>query len=210
MPHSNKIFVFGASGHAKVVIDIIEKQGNFGIEFLVDDNQALHNMNFYGYQVLGGKQDLLDSGLKYGVVAIGNNKIRCSIANWLTVNGFQLVSIVHPSAQLGRGVVLGNNCVVMAGAVINSDCIIGNSVIINTKASIDHDCQIGDGVHIAPGAILCGSVNIGVESFVCAGSTIVPNRSVGCNVIIGAGSVVLKDISDHETVVGCPAKSIVR
>ena len=43
-----KIFVFVASGHAKVVIDIIERQELYDIAFLVDDDPALSNTVFYG------------------------------------------------------------------------------------------------------------------------------------------------------------------
>ena len=42
-----KIFVFGASGHAKVVIDIIEKQGLYRIAFLVDDDLSLKGTEFF-------------------------------------------------------------------------------------------------------------------------------------------------------------------
>jgi len=203
---NEKIFIFGASGHAKVVIDIIERQGLYEIVCLFDDDPALKGRQFYGYKVLGGKDDLLDSGLKYGIVAIGGNRARRSVAGWLRDNGFELISAVHPSVQLARGVNVGSGSVVMAGAVINADSIIGLDVIINTRVSIDHDCRIGDGVHIAPGSTLCGTVTVGEGSFICAGATIIPNLTIGCNVTVGAGSTVIRDVPDGATVVGSPAK----
>lgn len=205
-----QIFVFGASGHAKVVIDIIEKQGLYEIAFLVDDDPVLKDTDFYGYHVIGGKQELLDTRdqISGGIVAIGSNRARIAVAQWLSENGYDLVSVVHPSAQLARGTIIGSGTVVMAGAVINSDTSIGNNVIINTKASIDHDCIIGDGVHIAPGVILCGTINIGAGTFVCAGATIIPNLTIGSSVIVGAGSTVIRDVPDNVTVVGSPAKLV--
>jgi len=208
MSNLEKIFIFGASGHAKVVIDIIERQGLYCIDFLADDDPTLKDTDFYGYRVIGGKTELLASGIKRGIVAIGSNRARCAVASWLADNGFGLVSAVHPSAQLGRGVTVDVGTVVMAGVVVNSDTSIGRNVIINTKASIDHDCCIGDGVHIAPGATLCGTVDVGTGSFVCAGVTIIPNQSIGKHVIIGAGSTVIKDVPDGVTVVGSPAKNV--
>lgn len=205
-----KIFVFGASGHAKVVIDIIEHQGLYDIAFLVDDDSDLKGKEFYGYRVIGGKQELLEARDQIcgGIVAIGSNRARSAVAGWLSDNGFDLVSAIHPSAQLGRGVAVDAGTVIMAGAVVNSDTTIGRNVIINTKASIDHDCTIGDGVHIAPGATLCGTVSVGAGSFVCAGATVIPNLSVGNNVIVGAGSSVIKDLPDNVMVVGSPAKIV--
>jgi sugar O-acyltransferase (sialic acid O-acetyltransferase NeuD family) len=203
-----KIFVYGASGHAKVVIDIIEKQGLYQVDFLVDDDATLKDTEVYGYRVIGGRQELLASSIRHGMVAIGSNNARSKVAAWLTEISCELVSAIHPSAQLARGVIIGSNSVVMAGAVINSGSSIGYNVIVNTMASIDHDCIIGDGVHIAPGATLCGAVTIGAGTFVCAGATIIPNLTIGCNVVIGAGSTVIRDLPDGVTVVGSPATPV--
>lgn len=207
-----KIFVFGASGHAKVVIDIIERQGVYDVAFLVDDDPALKETDVYGYRVIGGKAELLAQREKVagGIVAIGSNKVRLKVAAWLAENGMRLMSAVHPSAQVARGVILGDGNVVMAGVVINSDTIVGNNVIVNTRASIDHDCIIGDGVHIAPGATLCGTVTVGEGSFVCAGATVIPNLTVGARTIVGAGSTVIANVPDCATVVGSPAKVVKR
>ncbi|ABQ25895.1 acetyltransferase [Geotalea uraniireducens] len=207
-----KIFVYGASGHAKVVIDIIERQGVYDIAFLVDDDPVLKETDVYGYRVIGGKAELLAQREEVagGIVAIGSNKVRVKVVGWLAENGMCLVSAVHPSAQVARGVILGDGNVVMAGAVINSDTIVGNNVIVNTRASIDHDCMIGDGVHIAPGATLCGTVTVGEGTFVCAGATIIPNLTVGARAIVGAGSTVIANVPDGATVVGSPAKVVKR
>ena len=210
MSNKEQIFVFGASGHAKVVMDIIERQGLYKIAFLVDDDPALNGSEVYGYRVIGGKEALLarKGEVSRGIVAIGSITARMKVAKWLTENGFSLVTVVHPSAQLARGVTVGQGCVIMAGAVINSDSRIADNVIVNTRASIDHDCLVRDGVHIAPGAVLCGTVTVGEETFVCAGATIAPNLKIGEHAIIGAGSTVIRDVPDGVTVVGSPARII--
>jgi len=203
-----KIFIFGASGHAKVVIDIIEKQSLYEIAFLVDDDLALKGRDFFGYPVIGDKGDLLalPGAPRKTIVAIGSNAARCKVSAWLSENNFEKVTAVHPSTQLSRGVQVGAGAVVMAGVCINADTTIGEDVIVNTRASIDHDCIIGDGVHIAPGATLCGGVSIGEGSFICAGSTIIPNRKIGRNVVVGAGAAVVHNVPHGLTVFGVPAK----
>lgn len=205
MSIKEKIFVFGASGHAKVVIDIIERQNLYEIAFLVDDALALRGRQTYGYPVIGGKEELLDSGIHSGIVAIGSNRARREVAAWLRKRGFDLVSAVHPSAQIARGVTVGSGTVIMAGAVINSDTSIGRDVIVNTRAGIDHDCSIGEGVHIAPGATLCGTVKVGDGSFVCAGATIIPNLTIGNDVTVGAGATVIRDVEAGLIIAGSPA-----
>lgn len=204
---TEEIFLYGASGHAKVVIDIIERQGSNTIAFLIDDNLALKGQDFFGYPVIGGKVDLLALPVRPSkcIVAIGSNYARVTVAEWLTSNGFELVAAIHPSAQLGRGVSVGEGAVVMAGAVINCDTRIGRNVIVNTRASIDHDCLVGDGAHLGPGSTLCGTVSVGKKTFVCSGATVIPNLTIGEYVTIGAGSTVIRDVQDGKTVAGVPA-----
>ena len=209
---SEKLIILGASGHAKVVIDIVEKQGAARIKLLADDDTELHGNLFYGYRVIGGRQELQarHSGSGMGcLIAIGNNHSRAALALWLEEHNFMLAAAaVHPAAQIARGVDIAAGSVLMAGCVVNSDTVIGRNVIVNTGAIIDHDCRIGDNSHIAPGAILCGNVTAGRETLVGAGAVIHPNLTLGSNVIVGAGATVLSDVPDGTTVVGTPARII--
>lgn len=203
-----KIFIFGASGHAKVVIDVVERQGVYTIAFLVDDNADLRGKEFFGYPVLGGKAELLlvpDAPLRC-LVAIGVNSARVRVAEWLGQQGYSMVTAIHPSAQIGRDVTIGEGSVIMAGVVVNPATTIGEQVIVNTMASIDHDCRIDSGVHLAPGSTLCGSVTVGTGSFICSGATVIPNLKVGSFVTVGAGSTVIRDVPDGAIVLGSPAK----
>lgn len=205
------VLVFGASGHAKVVIDIIEKGSAFCVSALADDNPALKGISIYGYAVMGGRQELLEQRLKLAVVAIGHNRIRTDVAAWLESNGFSLCAAVfHPSAQVARGACAGEGSIVMAGALINSDARIGRNVIINSGAIVEHDCVIGDGVHVAPGVTMCGGVKVGERTLIGAGAVLHPSVRIGKDVTIGAGATVLRDVPDGMTVVGTPAKPVRR
>jgi sugar O-acyltransferase (sialic acid O-acetyltransferase NeuD family) len=210
MDERRSLVVIGASGHAKVVIDIIEREGRYRISHLLDDNAALHGKSFFGYRVMGATPSLLAAaGEKpLTLVAIGDNGARQRIARTLREKGFELARAVHPQAQIARGAVIGAGTVIMAGAVVNSDAAIGENVIVNTGATVDHDCVVGDGVHIAPGAHLCGGVYIGAGSFIGAGTVIIPGIRVGSNAIVGAGSTLLEDVSENVKAAGSPARKI--
>jgi len=206
-----KIFIYGASGHAKVVIDLLERQGRVDIAFLVDDDPALAGRDFFGYKVIGGWRELLDgrfADLRAAIVAIGDNHIRGRLAGRLLAGGYRLDAAIHPAASLGRGVTVGHGTVVMAGAVVNADAVIGANVIVNTGAIVDHDCRIGAGVHLGPGAVLCGNVAVGEATLVGAGATILPNLTIGAGATIGAGSTVIDNLPDGVTVAGTPARSL--
>ena len=204
------LLVYGASGHAKVVIDAIERQGQYEIVGLLDDNPKLHGHECFDYTVLGGTEKLSQKRYRNCqlMIAIGSNEARHKLDERLRAAGWEFACIVHPSAQISRGVTLGTGTVVMAGVILNADTTVGRHAILNTGATVDHDCRIGDFVHIAPGAHLAGGVRVGRLSLVGIGTSVIPGLCIGESVIIGAGAAVVESIPDHVTAVGVPARII--
>jgi len=206
-----KVFVIGASGHAKVVIDIIEKQGVFRIAGLIDRFKP-KGESVFRYPILGAESDLPDLmpalDAVGGVVAIGDNWLRSEAVARIkqVMPGFRFVSAVHPSAQIGRGVSIGAGTVVMAGVVINADTVIGEHCIVNTHASLDHDNWIGDFVTIAPHAATGGNVQIQNYSVLSLGAKIVHGIHIGEHTVIGAGATVLDDLPGYVVAFGTPAR----
>lgn len=186
------IVIFGNSGHANVIHDIIQSRNTY------------HLKSFIG-------QEDEDAFLKepiclYGIVAIGDQEIRKKVVRKILdkIPNFIFISLVHQSATIGDNVVIGSGSVVMPGAVINNNTQVGNHCIINTKTSIDHDCILDEYVSVSPGVTLCGNVSINKNTVVGAGSVIINNIKIGSNCIIGAGSVVVKDIEDSSFGFGNP------
>ena len=211
MKVKENLLVYGAGGHAKVVIDIIEQQGSYDIAGLADDEVKRKGSRFFGYPVLGTRADLPNlhaAGLHLAIIAIGDNAGRAAIADLLARQGWQFATAVHPRACVGRGAEIAPGCVVMAGCVINADARVGAHAIINTGATIDHDCRIADHVHIAPGCHLCGGVSVGQQSFLGAGTTVTPGVTIGSKAIVGAGSAVIRDVDDEARVSGVPARPL--
>jgi sugar O-acyltransferase (sialic acid O-acetyltransferase NeuD family) len=207
---ATNLFVFGASGHAKVVIDIFERMKGMKVAFVVDDAERTHHRTICGYPVIGGRDALLANRRKAGagIIAIGDNDARARVAAWLAEQGFRATTALHPAAAIARGVEIGNGTAVMAGAVINSDARVGSHAIINTGATIDHDCTIGDCAHIAPGCHLCGGVSVGAGTMLGVGTNVIPGVRIGTNVVIGAGSTVLQDIPDGARMAGSPSRPV--
>ncbi len=207
---ATNLFVFGASGHAKVVIDILERMKGVKIAFVVDDAAPARGAKLCGYAVIGGRDALLANRrkVKAGIVAIGDNNARAQVAAWLADEGFRTATAVHPAAVVARGAQIGDGATVMAGVVINTDARIGAHSIINTGATVDHDCSIGDYAHVAPGCRLCGGVSVGSGTLLGAGTTVVPGVRIGSNVVIGAGSTVLQDILDGARMAGSPCRPV--
>lgn len=192
------MILYGASGHAKVIIDILEANGQ-KIDFIVDDDPALTELLGYEVRRNTGEYD-------EAIVSIGSCEIRKKVVASLKVGKY--VTSVHPSAVVSPRATIEEGTIVMQGAIIQSCAKIGKHCIINTSASVDHDCEIGDYVHVAPHATVLGGVKVGEGSWIGAGAVVKQYITVGKNCMIGAGAVVLHDVPDGSTVVGVPGKEI--
>jgi len=191
------MYLIGASGHAKVIIDILKSQG-VEVEALYDDNENITEL--LGKPVL--HQEEITSPL---IISIGSNKIRKRLAEKLNV---EFGTAIHSSSIVSTFATVGAGSVVMQGAIIQSCAKVGKHCIINTGATVDHDCEINDYVHISPNTTLCGIVSVGEGTHIGAGSVVLPGIKIGNWCVIGAGSVVAKDLPDHVLAAGNRCKIV--
>lgn len=207
---TRRLALLGAGGHGKVVADCALLCGWEDVVFY-DDAWPRTAVNG-PWPVQGTSEDLKRDLPRYAgvVVTIGSNRIRLDKLRWLQDLGAPLVSVVHPGAHVSGFAHLGLGTVVMAGAVINIDASIGQACIVNTGATVDHDCQLADGVHISPGAHLSGQVSVGEASWIGTGAVVRQCLDIGPDVTVGAGAVVVKAITGAVTVVGNPARILIR
>lgn len=197
------MYLYGASGHAKVIIDILIASG-IPIQGLFDDNKEVKHL--LDYKVFGAF-DLKTLGESEIIISIGLNNIRKMIVLNLP-RDIKYGTAIHPSAIISKYSSIGKGSVIMHRTVIQSSTVIRNHCIINTSSSVDHDCVIEDFVHISPNSCLCGGVSIGEGTQVGAGSVIVPGIKVGKWSVIGAGSVVLENVPDNVLMLGNPARVV--
>lgn len=200
METTDKAYLYGASGHAKVVMDIVRK-AYYDAPCLIDDNPDENELA--GVPVVHSAE-----GLSPIIVTIGDCQIRRKIVEKL--GDREYLTVIHPSAVKSDSVKLGYGTVVMAGAILNPYAEIGNHCIVNTGAVVEHDCKIGDFVHIAPHSTICGATEVGEGTWIGAGTTVIQCVKIGKNCFIGAGSVVVKDIPDGCLCYGNPARVVKR
>lgn len=198
--------LYGAGGHAQVVRDVLRDRG-IRVRRMYNDNPA--NQHPASVNVLPGIRLVgaanfppLDVPL---VMAVGRNGERAELVHMLEARFGQAIhssAIIAPTARIGEGTVI------LHGAIVQANARVGRHVLINTAASVDHDCVVGDFAHVSPHATLCGHVQIGEGTHVGAGAVIIPKVSVGRWSRVGAGAVVVKDVPDHVTAVGNPARIV--
>ena len=201
------ILLVGSGGHARVSAEVLAALGWEVAGCLNRDGDPRTQL---GVPVLGPDSELerrIADGCPDVFVAVGDNRSRLALGQRVLAAGGRLVtavsphSVVSPSAEVGRGVL------VMPGAVVNAGSVVGDLAIINTNATVDHDCTLGEAVHIAPAAALAGGVRVGRLALVGVGAAVVPGIAIGESAIVGAGAAVVRDVPASTTVVGVPART---
>ncbi|MCB4756444.1 MAG: acetyltransferase [Elusimicrobia bacterium] len=121
-----------------------------------------------------------------------------------------LATLVSPEAYVSPTAEVGNGCLLQRGVKIMAKARVGRGCKINVNAVVHHDCVVGDFCTLAPGSQLLGTVKLETRVYVGAGAIILPKIHVGEGAVIGAGAVVVRDVPSGITVVGVPARELVR
>ncbi len=122
--------IYGASGHAKVILESLLSVGE-PIDGIYDDDPKVRSI--LGYSVRGRLLDSYINSIDSLIIAIGNNDIRETISARLKVsygNAIHKKSIISPSVELGKGVaIMANSVIVGGGSTITKD-IPDNAVVV--------------------------------------------------------------------------------
>ena len=195
------MYIFGASGHGKVIASTL-KTLNIPVEGFIDDNPASNSL--FELPVFHSA-DFDKISVATMVIGIGNNEHRKKCALNYKVN---YAIVCHPSAVICPSVSILEGSIVLPNAVVNVAASIGKHCIINTGAIVEHDCIIEDYVHISPRVALAGGVKVGEGTHIGIGASVIPGITIGKWAVIGAGAVITENVPDGAVVVGVPGKII--
>jgi len=140
---------------------------------------------------------------------IGNSSIRKLLRENITNELVSFPNLFHPnliydSMSFRNGI--GN--IVFANNVISTNTEIADFVIVNLGSTIGHDVNIDSYSTINPGVNVSGNVSIKDLTLIGTGSCIIQGLTIGNNAVVGAGAVVLRNVDNHHTVIGNPARPI--
>lgn len=209
-----KLAVVGAGGFGREVMWQIENSPqvkHFYDEMgFIDDKTELQGKEVNGYKVFGTIDWLKKQEEEiYAVLAIGNSTVRKATYEKIQNNKNLLFpNIFSEGVKISDTVQYGKGCIFCTDTIATVNITIGDFFISNLNCTIGHDCTIHDFVTLYPSVNVSGNVQISEITEIGTGTQIIQGKSIGNNCIIGAGAVVVRDIPDHCTAVGVPAKVI--
>lgn len=208
-----KIVLVGAGGHAKTIVDTLERSKEYEIAgFIAPQNIA--EKVYRGYRILGHDEDMeaiFTTGIFNAIIAIGfigKSDLRNRIYKEMKKIGFRFPVIKDLTAMVANDVKIGEGSYIGRNVVINAEGKVGKNCIVNTGAIIEHECVMGDFSHLSVASVLCGQASVGTNVFIGANATVLQQKRVGNECVIGAGAVVTENIPDGSTAVGIPARVI--
>lgn len=212
--------LIGAGGHGREVMPMLRSMINgtpAGLNsellFVVENLEAPTLINGYRTVSLNAFFEL--NGVKRFNIAIGDSKARQRIADACLARGIEPFALIAPSAILLDNNEIGEGVMVSEQTIITSNVKIGRFFQANCQCNISHDCVIGDFVTFGPGVKCNGNVTIGDHAYVGAGALIKQGKygvplKIGAGAVVGMGAVVVKDVEPFTTVVGNPARPLVK
>lgn len=211
--------VIGAGGCGRGVMPLARAQlDRLGIDrcclFFVDDALAGSDVN--GQRVLSYQQFLCETAsVRYAVVAIANAITRERIALSCQADSILPWSVTASNVVFMDDVSIGIGAILSPFVTLTSNIIIGKHFQANLYSYVEHDCVVGDYVTFAPGVMCNGNVHIEDYAYIGAGAVIRQGIHgapliIGRGAVVGMGAVVTKSVPSGSTVVGNPARRLIK
>ena len=213
----NKIYaVYGASGCGRSLMPIAREHMTTSDTIYFIDDAVTTEQQVNGYKAINyGMFKAIESDEKNVLIAIANSNIRQKLAEKLTNDGINIWTVKSQSTVIMDNVIIGNGAALSPFVTIGANAIIGRCFHANLYSYVEHDCVIGDFVTFAPRVSCNGNVHIEDHAYIGTGAVLrqgTPDKPliIGKGAIVGMGAVVTKDVPAGVTVVGNPARPLIK
>ena len=212
--------IFGASGCGRGVLPLVRHQLQASLDagaadlVFVDDHPPSPVVN--GHRVLTHAQWLSEPASSRQInVAIANSHVREQLVQRCATYGLRFFEVRAANVVQLDDVQLGEGAVLCPFVTLTSNIRIGQHFHANVYSYVEHDCVIGDYVTFAPGVKCNGNVRIEDHVYIGAGAIIkqgLPGAPlvIGRGAVVGMGAVVTKSVPPYVTVVGNPARPLIK
>lgn len=213
-----QIAIFGVSGCGRGVMPLARQQWVASSEqhqlVFVDDRPPAAECN--GHRILTYAEWLLEPATsRYINIAIANSAVRQRLVERCMADRVEFFEVRAANVVQLDNVQLGEGAILCPFVTMTSNIRIGKHFHANLYSYVEHDCVIGDYVTFAPGVKCNGNVVVEDHAYIGAGAIIKQGRPgrplvIGRGAVVGMGAVVTKSVPPGVTVVGNPAKPLLK
>ena len=138
------------------------------------------------------------------------NQLRAEKYHQARAKGYRLITYISSKATTWPGLLIGDNCIVLEGCVIQPFAEVGNNVIMGCGSLVGHHSTIADHCFLAPGAVTLGFVRLESFCFLGANSTIRDGITVGSECVIGAGVCISRNAKPKQVYIDTPPEPLAK
>ncbi len=203
-----QLIIFPYNGNALEALDCID-ESRYELLGFIDDNPGKHG-DANGVQVWD--RSALQQYPQVRILAVPGSPVsyrqRAEAIASLGIPTERFISIIHPSAKIGKSARIGTNCLIMAGVVLTSNAIVGDHVCILPNTVVHHDSHIGDYSLVGSNVTIAGGVTVERNCYIGSSTGVRNGLTIGEGALIGLGSVVVRNVTPGDTVAGNPARTL--
>jgi len=205
-----KVVIFGTGTTADVTHYYLRHDSPFEVVgFAVDEAHVAApthlGLPVFAFERLEASLPPSEVAMLVAISYVKINLARARVYERAKAKGYALVNYVSSRCTTWPDLVIGDNCNIHEGCVIEPFARIGSDVVMASCTTISHHSTIGDHCFIASNVVICGNSTIEPFCFIGANATIRDGIRIGKGCIIGAGSLVLEDTREHAVYGGRPA-----
>ena len=210
------LLILGTGGGAHDVLDVIDAinacRPTWEVAGFLDDARP-KGVRHLGVEVLGPLPDARRHADCCFVNAIGGDRSYRSLPEILASTGLgvdRFATLIHPGASVSHRARLGRGVLVNHGVAVGGGAVVGDCITLGPGSIVGHDCVVGDHSVLAPGAVLSGLVVVDRNCYIGARAVIRQGLRIGERALVGMGAVVVRDVDPGSSVVGNPARPLLR
>lgn len=214
MMDANEIISFIQNSTKSTPVKVYVKGDIEGIDFGSSSQTFLQGNSGVVFGEWGELSTILEENKDKIEDYVVENDRRNSAIPLLDLKGIK--ARIEPGAIIRDQVEIGDNAVIMMGAMINIGSVVGAGTMIDMNVVLGGRATVGKNCHIGAGAVLAGVIEppsakpVVIEDDVVIGANavVLEGVTVGKGAVVAAGAIVVDDVAPYTVVAGTPAKKL--